>query len=288
MSEQGTNSSLPYAGKARRILIKTAAAASSAIFWIAVWAAAAYGAGSSLILPSPAETFGRLLSLLGEGDFWLTTFKSLLRITAGTFAGAAAGVLCAALSYSARPAETLMKPAVTVIRATPVASFIIIAMLWIGRGNLPSFISFLMVFPIIYTNTLTGLREVGDDEKNTAALFELTVPGKLRYVYFPAVKPYFLAAVKTATGLSWKAGIAAEVLAFSPDSIGRKLSESKNYLETVDLFAWTAVVVILSLLFEILFERIGRYLSVSGRRIRKLENELKASENVESYGGGAS
>lgn len=288
MTGQGKNNSLPSAVKARRILIKTAAAASSALFWIAVWAAAAYGAGSSLILPSPAETFGRLLSLLGEGDFWLTTSKSLLRITAGTVAGVAAGVLSAAISCSARPAETLMKPAVTVIRATPVASFIIIAMLWIGRGNLPSFISFLMVFPIIYTNTLTGLREVGEEEKNIAVLFELTPAGKIRYIYSPAVRPYFLAAAKTATGLSWKAGIAAEVLAFSPDSIGRKLSESKNYLETVDLFAWTAVVVILSLVFEILLNRIGRYLSVGGRKIRKIENELKVTENTEGEGGDAS
>ena len=225
-------------------------AAAALLFWTGVWAAAALITGQSLILPGPAETLKRLCELASGMLFWKTVFFSFGRILLGTAAGTAAGIAAGILVYLIRGLDIILGPLVTVVRAVPVASFIIIAMLWIGKGMLPSFISFLMVFPIVYVNVKTGLYEISPEHRKLIPAFGMSRAARLKYIYIPSVAPYFLPALTTGAGLSWKAGIAAEVLAFTPVSIGRNLSEAKNYLETVDLFAWTLAVILISLLME--------------------------------------
>jgi len=222
----------------------------SVLFWIIVWMIAAKAAGSSLILPGPGETIERLSLLAVSSEFWKTVGFSCLRILAGAVAGTILGAFLAAASYIASPVKHILSPLMTVARTVPVASFIVLCMLWINRALLPSFISFLMVFPIVYTSILSGLYEISAEHKKLIPAFELTPIKSMKYIYFPSVKPYFISSLRSSFGLSWKAGVAAEVLAFTPLSIGKMLAESKNYLETVDLFAWTLTVVLLSLLFE--------------------------------------
>jgi NitT/TauT family transport system permease protein len=245
-----------------KIIKKSAPFLGVALFWVLLWQLAAWKTGTPLLLPSPLETLTRLWELAHTSEFFKITAFSLLRVFAGALSAVIAGTLIAALCARFKIFERLLSPIVTVARATPVASFIILAMLWIGSDALPSFISFLMVFPIVFTNVLEGISHVSQDLLEMARLFRLSPMLKLRRIYMPSVAPYFVSAARSSLGLSWKAGISAEVLAFSPDSIGKMISQSKNHLETVDLFAWTAVIIILSLGIEFLFsrgiERLGR------------------------------
>lgn len=260
-------------GKTKKVLVTAA----SVIFWILVWLLASLAAGNSLILPGPGETVKRFIELAGSVPFWKTVGLSCLRITGGLAAGFIVGMPLAMLAYAFKPASSLITPLITVIRAVPVASFIILALLWVGMDLIPSFISFLMVFPIVFTSVLTGLREIPDKHLKLIPLFGLS-PGKaLRLIYFPSVKPYFLSALRTSFGFSWKAGIAAEVLAFTPNSIGRHLSESRNYLETTDLFAWTFTVIIISLLLESLISLSSRKKSKHVRNSNDSETSEEAS-----------
>ena len=140
-------------------------------------------------------------------------------------------------------------------------SFIIVAFLWIGNALLPSFISILMVFPIVYTNVLEGIESVPSEEHDLAKVFNFSFFTKVKSIYYPNVKGMFLAAAKTSIGLAWKAGIAAEVLVCTQNSIGLEIYNAKTYLETVDLFAWTLVVILLSILIEFGFSRLFILLS---------------------------
>lgn len=245
-----------------KILKKSAPFLGVALFWVLLWQLAAWKTGTALLLPSPLETLTRLGELARTSEFFIITATSLLRVFGGAVSAIIAGTFLAALCARFKILERLLAPVITVVRATPVASFIILAMLWIGRGALPSFISFLMVFPIVFTNVLEGISQVPKDLLEMARLFRLSPVLKLKRIYLPSVSPYFTSAARSSLGLSWKAGISAEVLAFSPDSIGKMISQSKNHLETVDLFAWTAVIIILSVGIEFLFsrgiERLGR------------------------------
>ena len=220
------------------------------LFWLAVWQLAALRVGTQLLLPEPAAVLRRVWQLAASADFWETAAVSLLRISLGSLGGMVLGTLLAVLTSRFRLLHTLFAPVLTVVKSTPVASFIILALIWMGRDVLPSFIALLMVLPLVWTNVGAGIASTDRALLQVAQVFGFSRLKTLRRVYVPSVMPYFVSAFRAALGLAWKAGIAAEVLTLPKRSIGARLYESKLYLETVDLFAWTLVVIICSLAIE--------------------------------------
>lgn len=240
-----------------------------AAFWILIWYLAALRVGKELLLPSPVSVIERLIEIMGDGEFYITSAFSLMRVMGGVILASALGILISVLTHFSKIIAALVRPVITVIKATPVASFIILALVWIDRGNLPIFISLLMVFPVIWTNLTTGLSQIDAKLLELAKVYRIGFLGKLKGIYIPSVLPYFSSALKTSLGLAWKAGIAAEVLAVPARSIGKELFNSKTYFETADLFAWTFVVIILSLIIEFIFESlIGRLTLRRGRNVK--------------------
>ncbi len=235
-------------------------AALSVAFWITVWYLLALWLDKPLLLPTPLAVIQRIGELACHGDFWLRGALSLCRILGGILAGAVFAVLIGSLTATFPVCHALMSPLITIIKSTPVSSFIILALLWIDRDILPVFISFLIVFPVMWSNIHTGFRSVPRAYLELAQVFRLSGFKKVQRIYIPFTLPYFLSACRSSLGLAWKAGIAAEVLALPAISIGKQLYESKVYLETTDLFAWTTVVVLLSLLLEQCAEWIFRRL----------------------------
>lgn len=232
---------------------KTAYKALAIAFWIIVWEALARYFGSELILASPEKTAVTFFKIIATADFWQALLYSSLRIIGGFLAALVAGVLFAALSSKIAIIRALLEPITSVIKATPVASFIILAIIWFGSKNLAIFISFLMVFPIIYLNVLKGIESADKGLLEMAKVYRMPTVKVLLYIYLPQVMPFFVSACSVALGLCWKSGIAAEVIGITDGSIGEMLYRAKLYFETGDLLAWTAVIIIISTVFEKLF-----------------------------------
>ena len=222
----------------------------AALFWIFIWFIASRAVGSELLLPSPTVTLARLWELAFKGSFWLAVLQSLLRIIAGCALGIAAGSILGVLTAMSRVLYELFTPLLTVVRSTPVASFIILALVWIKRDNVAVFIAFLMVLPILWGNVSRGIAECDRDLIEMAHIFRFSKKDMLKKIYLPSVRPYFFAGCSTALGLSWKAGVAAEVLSLPKHALGSELYYSKIYLETPTLFAVTLVVILLSVALE--------------------------------------
>lgn len=237
------------------------------LVWLAVWQLGAMAIDQKIILVSPLEVLARLVELLPMLGFWQTIAYSLVRITLGFLLGVAAGTVFAALSARFRRVEEFLAPALLAIRSIPVASFIILALILFSSRNLAVLISFLIVLPIVYSNVLSGIRAADRDLLEMAQVFRIPAARRLRYVYLPQVMPYFQSACGSALGLSWKSGIAAEVIGMPDGSIGEQLQQAKIYLDTPDLFCWTLVIVLVSLAFEKAFLAI---LGWSQRALRRM------------------
>ena len=222
-------------------------------FALLVWQLSAMAIGKSILLVTPIEVVVRLSELIVTRDFLSSLMFSFVRIVSGYLLALAAGSAFAALAGKHHMAEVLLWPFMTAIKSVPVASFIILCLIWLSSGSLGIFISFLMVLPIVYTNMLHGLKSTDVNMLEMAELFNVTKLRKLKYIYLPQLKPYIVSACSVSLGLSWKAGIAAEVIGIPAGSIGERLYEAKIYLDSADLFAWTAVIVAISVLFEKLF-----------------------------------
>lgn len=229
---------------------KAAKIALPLLFWGAVWSLLALRVGQSLLLPHPLEVIRRLWALGGTAEFWQAAAHTLLRVFSGAAGGIVAGSLIAALSAKLPPLDWLFTPVVKVIRATPVASFIILIWLWAPTGWVPAVVAGLMSLPVVWGAVAQGIRDTDPRLLELAADYRFS-PGKtLRLIYLPSVRPTFAAGCRTALGLAWKAGVAAEALCLPRRAVGSQLYYAKLYLETPDLFAWTAVVVVLSFLVE--------------------------------------
>lgn len=252
------------------MLKKLLRAAAVALFWILVWQAAAACVSKEVLLPSPISTAKTFVTLAGKGDFWFSALYSIVRIMAGFLAGCLSGVVLALVCHAVSPVKALISPVMTVVKSTPVASFIVLALVWIGRGTVPSFIAFLMVLPIVFDAVSTGISSADRELLEVADVFGFSRQKRIRLIYLPCAARYFISASSTAIGLAWKAGIAAEVLATPKLSIGTSLYEAKIYLESPSLFAWTALVIVLSLIFEKLFKK------ASTACVKKLHLEVRS------------
>ena len=219
-------------------------------FWIALWWLIAAIFNKPLLLPTPFQTLKALGTLAATGEFYLTVALSLARILSGILLALIGGSLLALLTVKSALCHHLFSPLLTLFKATPVASVIFLILLWVGRDNVPLWIAFMMAFPIVWSNVREGLLQTDRQLLEMAKVFEVPKTRALLKLRLPALTPYFLSACRSAIALAWKAGIAAEVLCVPARSIGRAIYEGKTYLMTEELFAWTFIVVVISVLIE--------------------------------------
>ncbi len=232
--------------KIKKILITTA----SVIAWIIIWEIAARLVGSKAFFAGFIDTIKALFTLVTTADFWLTVLKSMLRILLGYILGIALGsvlaFLCIALPFL-RPFVTL---GMSIIKATPVASVIMIIWIFVGSASVPSVIGVLMVSPIIWQNLLNGYYSVDKELDEVSLAYSFSRGKRFRLLVFPTIVSYFVPAALTSVGLAWKSGIAAEIIAVAKNSIGYNIKNSKDYFESEYMLAWTLVVILISLAFE--------------------------------------
>lgn len=225
----------------------------AALLALCVWQLTAVWVHNRLLLVGPWQAAKRLLALLGEKTTWQALGFTFSRISLGFLLAFLTALALAAASYRFPLVETLLRPYILAIQTVPVASFIVIALLWLSSRRLSVFIAFLMVLPVLYSNALQGLRGADGQLLEMARVFRIPASRQLRCIYFPALHPYLRAGSRTALGLCWKAGVAAEVIGVTSRSVGGMLYDAKVYLEISDLFAWTALLVAVSIVFEKVF-----------------------------------
>ena len=225
----------------------------SLVFWIAVWHITAEKINTKVLLPSPFDVVRRLCVLVTEITFLNSALNSFSRILTGFFAALFSGIALALISYFVKPFKVILAPFMSAMKSVPVASFVILSLIWLDASQLSEFIAFVMVTPIIYINVVNGLASRDDRMLEMAKVFRFSLLKKLLYIYLPAALPFFKSACSVALGLCWKAGIAAELIGTPDGTIGEQLYHSKIYILTEDLFAWTIVIILISVLFEKIF-----------------------------------
>ncbi len=216
------------------------------LFWLVLWQLVSLGIHNSILFAGPLETVRALAEMIPAGAFWLSVANSASRILCGLLLGAVSGIVLGAVSYRAAWFRGIFSPFVTVLKAVPVVSFVILLLIWRGSAMLSLWISFLVVFPIFWLSTEEGLGNVDGRLKEAADVFGISLPGRIKALYIPALRPSLLSALRLSAGMSFKSGAAAEVIGQPLLSMGNNLYRAKIYLDTAELFAWTAVIILVS------------------------------------------
>lgn len=269
------------------IVKKIAITITAICFWLLVWHFLSLKINSSIFLPSPEATYKALIRIGKRAGFWQTIFNTFSKIAKGFLLALIAGTFLAIISSFVKIIDILVSPFMRLLKTVPVASFIILALLWVKSDKLSVLISFVMVTPVVYINILQSFDNVDNNLLEMADIFNVGLLRRLRFIYVPALVSGFMSACKIGLGFCFKAGIAAEIIGLPFQSIGSELYKSKLYLMTDELFAWTVVIVLMSVFFEgvciYLFNKLSCIIEKTNIS-RKAENENKADKSHKKKG----
>ena len=218
-----------------------------------LWQIAAVVLDLGFLLVTPVEVAGRLLTIWFDPEFWPTVANSLLRLALGFGIAFTAACLMAAIAGRFHFVEILLWPYIVTFTSVPLISFIIIFLIWLSTSQLAIFVSFLVVFPVIYSNVLEGIKSTDPQLLEMARLYKVPWGRRILFIYLPNIKPFIVSSCSIAVGMAWRSVVAAEVLGIVDGSVGEKLYKSKIYLETCELFAWSAIIVLISTLLGKVF-----------------------------------
>ena len=235
----------------RRILI--------VILWIAIWEAMYLLIGRDIYFPSPVSVVRTFFAILTEKNSWAIIGMSVYRTLFAVLASAVLGVLFGMVCGRSRALYDFVNPLMVILKSTPVVSVIIIAIIWFRSTDVPIFSGFLMCFPIVFTATVAGIRSADPKLLEMCSFYKVRSFDMLWSLYLPSAKPYINSSVVSAIGICWKAVAAAEVLSMPRLSIGANLYFAKTSLDPALLFAWTAVIILLSFVFETLYAKVSGY-----------------------------
>ncbi|MCL2588210.1 MAG: ABC transporter permease subunit [Oscillospiraceae bacterium] len=252
----------------KHILITLAAI----LFWLLVWEAVFRLVGREILVVSPIRAVSRLFELGQTAPFWNAVFSTCRRVLEGFGLSVFVGSALAILTSRSQFFRYLFAPILKVLRATPVASVILLFLVWMATARVPVFVVFLMVTPIVWTNLFAGLEVMDAQLLEMGQVFRFGTWKKIRYIYLPALMPYIVAALTTGLGAAWKTAIGAEVIARPAGGMGRAVYDTRIHLLTADLFAWTIAVIALSVLLEkvmvLLLAFLNRKLAGTKRRVK--------------------
>lgn len=222
-------------------------------FWLLVWELVSVLIENPILIAGPYETVKALIEMMGEKDFWLSIKNSFLNITGGILIGCVSGVLLACLSGKFSIVSEVLSPFVKVIKSIPVVSFVVIILLWCGNTRLSLIISALITFPIFYLSIFEGIKGTDKKALEMAAVFRMKPLYRVKYIYMPSLRPAVFSALSLAVGMGWRSGAAAEVIGQPLLTMGNGLYRSKIFLATDRLFAWTFMIILVSVISEKLF-----------------------------------
>jgi len=220
------------------------------VFWIILWQILSSAVDLEILVPSPSSVFSVLVNLVVTVEFWQSIAFSLMRIVMGFSVAVIFGIVLAMVTGFVPYAYDVLSPVLNIIKSSPVASFIILLFLWFKSTYIPIITSFIMVLPMVWSNVYQSIKNTDPKMLEMGKMFGFSRVKMLKFIYLPECRKNFSSMLMVGVGFAWKAGIAAEVICNPNLSIGSNIYKSKIYLETPELFAWTIVVILLSIIVE--------------------------------------
>ena len=231
----------------------------SSFVLILIWELGAALLGASIILPTPLEVLKELANLVSSQDFLANLGFTILRALESfiiiVITGGVAGILAGRFHVF----NSIIRPLITVFKATPVMSVILLAYIWLRTGAVPVFSAFLMAFPVMFVQTMAGYQSIDSKLLAMCEIYNIKGKERIKHLIIPSLLPYLITGAKQTLSMIWKVVIAAEVLTLPKHGVGRALQLAQIQLETAKVFAWTIVAILLTALGDFIFNAVLKW-----------------------------
>ena len=217
---------------------------------IAVWEIFAAAVNIELIVPDVKTTFSHLFALLGQKTFYKAVGNTLLRSLI-SFALAAVFAMALSLLSLIDAIKKLLSPIIKVMRSIPTMSIILLTVIWLKPSTSPILITFLIIFPIMYSGFFSAITGVDKELIEMSKTYKVPIKNRIFQLYLPQIMPSALDNMQSSISFTVKVIISAEVIAQTRNSMGIMMQLARGYLETAELLAWTLAAIALSYLLEL-------------------------------------
>ena len=219
------------------------------LIWLLIWQFASMMTGLELLLASPVAVLKTIMNMLVSQQFYVTLMHSMINIGTGLMAGIVFGVILGICAAKYKLVAEFIEIPLQLMKALPVAAFIILLLMWFG-SNVSRIISAMVVIPMVVTGVTDGIKNTDIKLIQMARVYNMSTFNRFRYIYMTGVYPYLSSQLKIALGMCFKAGISAEIIGLVSNTIGTSMYYAKMYLLSSELFAWSIVIILVSLLVE--------------------------------------
>ena len=220
------------------------------ILYFVIWQGIAMFVNQSIILPSFLDVFNRLVTILSDSPFYVHLFYTLFRVVLGTVVAFVLSFIFAILSYDFDFVDNALKPIVLISKTIPNITYILLVLIWFSREMSVFFVTLLILFPVLYTQISSALLGINPEHLEVLKLYPETYFYRLFKVILPLIKISLIEGIKGALSLGFKVGVMAEILGQVQPGLGYLMHLARMNFETVDLFAYTAIMIMVVVLIE--------------------------------------
>ena len=226
----------------------------SIVLLITIYGIAAFLLDRSFILPKLDEIVHSFFVIITSKDFISIVLVTLSRFLMGVLISFILALILATWAFYSPGFKAFMEPLYTLLKSIPNVTYIIVALLWLGRNGSVILVAFLAIFPILYNSILSSYENIDPELIEVTDLYPDGKLFKLWHVYLPLIKPGIILSLQNALTLALRVSVMAEILGQVSMGIGRAMNFAKiNYL-MADIFAWTIIIIIISALIDAIFK----------------------------------
>lgn len=245
----------------------------SIVILLIIWQVASSSLNSEILLPNVSSVLKTFVGLFSTKTFYQDLGFTIYRAFKSFVIIVILGTIFGVLGGRFKSVGLLLSPLLTVLRSTPVMSVILLAFIWFKTGTVPVFSAFLMAFPIMYLQMLTGFTSLEEEMNQMCNLYGMSRLDKLIHYEIPSLTSSFIVGAKQTLSMIWKVVIAAEVLIVPQYGVGAKMQLSQMQLETGSVLAWTLIAIFLTAMGDLIFfliSKIIKYIINYRKRMKAL------------------
>lgn len=215
----------------------------SFIILLFLWQWLSVSLDNDVLIPCPFDVLKTMLNQLQTKVFYTSVFHTFLRIMCGFVIALLLALVLSLVTYLYEWLADLLFPLLLLTRSIPNISYILIVLFWCSPKTSVIVISFLILFPTMYTHLYQGLCACPKAYLDVMKLYPGSRWFDVRHVYLPYLRSYLYTAASIGISLALKVGIMAEILGQANDGIGRQLNLCRLDLDTAGIFAWTVWII---------------------------------------------
>ena len=224
----------------------------SCIFFIGLWQLIAIVINNDIYIPRIQQVIEAIKIIFKEQNFLKIILSSFYRTMLSYVFALIFSMILGVLSAVHPFFKYLIQPINSFAKTIPTMVLVVLLLVWFDKDITPFAVGFAIIFPILYEGVRNGLMQIDKKIIDMTKIYEVSLKDKIKKIYFPVMKFYFMSIFVSTLSLTFKVVITGEVYGQPKFGIGSQIQLEKVNFNVAGIFAWIVIIVFISLFLEII------------------------------------